>query len=388
VRVLLVIGTRPEAIKLAPIIRALRADGSFQTTICLTSQHQNLVGPILSFFNIRADVDLGVMTPGQTLNEVTSKVLTGVGELLRRDSYDVVIVQGDTCTALAAGLAAFYARVPLAHVEAGLRSGDLDQPFPEEAHRRQLDLLSRWLFVPTRQAAVNLEAEGYRTDRIFVTGNTVIDALWETAPLVRPEGKQLPAALPARARLVLLTAHRRESFGPGLASICKAVAALADRHPDLHVLYPVHPNPQVVEAANRHLRGHQRVHLVPPLEYPDFVRALLAADLVLTDSGGVQEEAPALGKRVLVLRETTERPEGVASGVAELVGTDPDRILERASTLLELVGTQSRVCCPYGDGRASQRIVEVLKTGGLTCPFEPGAVVAGGRPPPSFASAA
>jgi len=369
VRALVVIGTRPEAIKLAPLVHALAAAPGFAVHTCVTSQHTDLLTPMLTFFGLRPDFDLKVMTPGQTLAQVTTRVLQGMDELLAAEKYDLVVVQGDTTTAFAAALAAFYRHVPVAHVEAGLRSGDLARPFPEEANRRLADVLTAYLLAPTPGARANLLAEGYPAERIFVTGNTGIDALFLAADIVRKEARPLPIALPPGARLALVTAHRRESFGEGLRRICTALTTLLDRHPDLHLLYPVHPNPNVVEATNELLRGRPRAHLVPPLDYPYFVRALLDADVILTDSGGVQEEAPALGKRVLVMRETTERPEGIGAGAAELVGTDVERIVSRASALLAGEGGSQPVVSPYGDGRASERIVEVLRTGALSRPF-------------------
>jgi UDP-N-acetylglucosamine 2-epimerase (non-hydrolysing) len=369
VRALVVIGTRPEAIKLAPLVRALAGAAGVSVRLCVTSQHTDLLTPMLSFFGLRPDFDLKVMTPGQTLAQVTTRVLGGMDDVLAGERYDLVIVQGDTTTAFAAGLAAFYHHVPLAHVEAGLRSGDLARPFPEEANRRLVDVVSAYLLAPTAGARANLLAEGYPAGRVFVTGNTGIDALFLAADIVRKERRPPPVALPPGARLALVTAHRRESFGGGLRRICAALTALLDRYPNLHVLYPVHPNPNVVAAAEEMLRGRPRVHLVAPLDYPDFVRALLDADLILSDSGGVQEEAPALGKRVLVMRETTERPEGIEAGAAELVGTDVERIVGRASALLDGEGANRPVVSPYGDGRASQRIVEVLRTGALSDPF-------------------
>jgi UDP-N-acetylglucosamine 2-epimerase (non-hydrolysing) len=370
VRILVVIGTRPEAIKLAPVVHAMAAVPGFAVRTCVTSQHTDLLTPMLGFFGLRPEYDLKVMTPGQTLAQVTTRVLQGMDGLLAAEPYDLVIVQGDTTTAFAAGLAAFYRHVAVAHVEAGLRSGDLAHPFPEEANRRLVDMFARWLLAPTAGARANLLAEGYPAERVLVTGNTGIDALLLAADIVRKQARPLPVELPPGGRLALVTAHRRESFGEGLRRICTALATLLDRHPDLHLLYPVHPNPNVVETTNRLLRGRPRVHLVAPLDYPDFVRALLQADVILTDSGGVQEEAPALGKRVLVMRETTERPEGIEAGAAELVGTDVDRIVGRAGALLDGEGCRHAVVSPYGDGRASERIVEVLRTGALTWPFK------------------
>jgi UDP-N-acetylglucosamine 2-epimerase (non-hydrolysing) len=365
VKILVVIGTRPEAIKLAPLVRALAADPAFSVEVCATSQHSDLLQQMLSFFAIDVTHDLQAGRPNQTLSALTGRVLEGVCDILRRTTYDAVVVQGDTTTAFAGGLAAFYERVPVAHVEAGLRSGDLAAPFPEEANRRLVDVVARWLFAPTADARAHLLREGYPAAQIFVTGNTGIDALLVARDIVKRESRPLPDGIPDDVPLALVTAHRRESFGPGMERICRAIRRLVDDEPALHALYPVHPNPNVREVAARVLGGHPRVHLTAPLDYPDFVRALSTARLILTDSGGVQEEAPALGKRVLVLRETTERPEGVAADVAELVGTDEDRIVARAKALLA-EGASSTAVSPYGDGRASERIVEVLKTGRLT----------------------
>jgi UDP-N-acetylglucosamine 2-epimerase (non-hydrolysing) len=370
---MVVIGTRPEAIKLAPLIHALRSDPIFTVTTCVTSQHRELLTPMLAFFNLKAEYDLRVMSPGQTLGDVTIKVLAGMGEILKRGGCDLVVVQGDTTTAFAAGLAAFYARVPVAHVEAGLRSGNLEQPFPEEGNRRLVDCLAAYLFAPTSAAKQNLLKEGQAANRIFVTGNTGIDAVLLARDLLEQEPRQLPIPLADYDRLLLVTAHRRESFGAGMDRICHAVLELVETHPCLHVLFPVHPNPHVVKATESWLSGSERIHLVPPLEYADFVQALLSADVILSDSGGVQEEAPALGKRVFVLRETTERPEGIMTGAAELVGTDREKIVARVSAALasreRKWPDERRVVNPYGDGLASQRILEVLKTGTLASPF-------------------
>jgi UDP-N-acetylglucosamine 2-epimerase (non-hydrolysing) len=366
---LVVIGTRPEAIKLAPLIHALRRDPFFAVTTCVTSQHKDLLTPMLAFFNLTVDHDLQVMAPGQTLGDVTTKVLTGVGAILNARKFDLVVVQGDTTTAFAAGVAAFYAHVPIAHVEAGLRSGNLEQPFPEEGNRRLVDVLAAYLFPPTEQAKANLVSEGHDGDKIFVTGNTGIDALLLARDLLHRQPVSLPILLGPNDRLLLVTAHRRESFGAGMERICQAILELSRNHPQLQVLFPVHPNPNVVQVVHRWLGGRDRIHLVKPLEYPEFVQALIAADAILSDSGGVQEEAPALGKRVLVLRETTERPEGIMTGAAELVGTDRERIVARVAAALIDSGKRRVAVNPYGDGRASERIAEVLKTGALARPF-------------------
>ena len=366
-RVLVVVGTRPEAIKLAPLCLALRADAHFEVEVCATSQHGTMLLPMLEFFGVVPDHDLKVMQAGQTLAGATSRVLEGVSAILAARTFDVVVVQGDTTTAFTAALAAFYARVPVAHVEAGLRSGDLASPFPEEANRRLADTLSRWLFAPTTDARAHLLAEGYDARSIFITGNTGIDALLLAAETVRQHPRPPVAVIPDGAKTILVTAHRRESFGAGLDHIFQALVDLVVAEPDLHIVYPVHPNPNVTATVERLLSQQPRIHLVPPLDYPDFVQLLTQATLVLTDSGGVQEEAPALGRRTLVMRDTTERPEGVAAGVAELVGTDRARIVERARALL--VAPSLTAQSPYGDGRAAERIVEVLRTGALLRPF-------------------
>jgi UDP-N-acetylglucosamine 2-epimerase (non-hydrolysing) len=375
-RVLVVIGTRPEAIKLAPLVHELQAAPDVAVTTCITSQHRELLRPLLSFFQIPSDHDLAVMTTAQSLADVTARILQGVAGILARDAHDVVVVQGDTATALAAGLAAFYGRVPLAHVEAGLRSHDLERPFPEEANRRLIDTVSRFLFAPTAAAQHNLLAEGFPAERVFVTGNTGIDALHLVKDRIQSEYSHADHEITTggagrgKGRMALVTAHRRESFGEGLHHIFQAIVALTERFPDLRVIVPVHPNPNVVAAARRCLAGRQRISLTSPLDYPQFVRTLLAADLVLTDSGGVQEEAVALGKPVLVLRETTERTEGIDMGAAALVGTDVDKIVTQASAIL--TGTKHLPKAninPYGDGQASRRIVRILKTGRLAQPF-------------------
>lgn len=368
--ILLVIGTRPEAIKLAPLLHELKADPHFRVRVCVTSQHRDLLAPMLAYFDIKPDVDLGVMTPGQTLTEVTTKVLAGVEKELKQFPCDIVVVQGDTTTAFAAGLAAYQSKVKVAHVEAGLRSGNLDHPYPEEANRRMVDLFADYHFAPTQRARDNLVKEGCAEDRVFVTGNTAIDALLASSRRLKNAPSPLLEEMRVGDRLVLVTAHRRESFDGGLDRICRAIVVLSRRFPKATFVYPVHSNPQVRKVVGEHLTHCQGVKLVAPLNYPDFVQILSAADLVLTDSGGVQEEAPALGKRVLVLRETTERPEGIECGAAELVGADLARIVERASYHLKARprGNEA-VVCPYGDGFASERIAEVLRTGALERPF-------------------
>lgn len=357
--VLVVIGTRPEAIKLASVVSAFRQQPGVTLRCCITSQHTDLLHPLLDFFHIPRDYDLDVMRPGQTLAGVTAMVVQGVADILQYWPCDLVVVQGDTTTAFAAGLAAFYARVPVAHVEAGLRSGDLAHPFPEEANRRFLDIFADYLFAPTEVARDYLLAEGRQASQIFVTGNTGIDALFLARDRLLKFGQARPSFLPVGEPVCLLTAHRRESFGPPLRDVFQAVVRLTELHSRLHVLAPLHPNPQVQNAA-RVLHDRPRIHVTEPLDYPDFVAAMMSADLILTDSGGVQEEAPALGKPVLVLRETTERQEGVEAGAVELVGTNPRRIVTRALALLnEKPGRFPRRLL-YGDGQAAERILDVL----------------------------
>jgi len=364
-KVLSIFGTRPEAIKLAPVIKALRArPQDFTSRVCVTGQHRELLDQVLRLFDIRPDHDLAVMRPDQSLFASTARILTALEPVLAAEQPDWVIVQGDTTTAFAASLAAFYARVPVAHVEAGLRSRDLAQPFPEEANRRLADALTTLFFAPTEGARQNLLAEGVPDSRIRVTGNTVIDALLDVA--ARPyDFSQGPlASLPLDSRrVILVTAHRRESFGPPLRALCGAIRAVAERFPDAQVVYPVHLNPNVQQPVRELLGGFNNISLLEPLDYEPFVHLMKRAILILTDSGGLQEEAPSLGVPVLVMREVTERPEGVAAGAARVVGTDPAKILAAAAELLDSSTFRARMSVvrnPYGDGKASQRIIEAL----------------------------
>lgn len=354
-----VVGTRPEAIKMAPVILALRATTWARPYVLLTAQHRELLDQVMRLFGIEADADLNIMRPNQQLPALTAQLITALDTALSMAKPDAVLAQGDTTTVLCTALASFYRRIPFGHVEAGLRTGDLDYPFPEEANRVLASRLARWHFAPTASSRSNLLREGIDPAAIHVTGNTVIDALLDVAP--RARGIDLSFA--EGRRLVLLTAHRRENFGAPLARVFGAVRELVDRFGDIAVLYPVHPNPNVREPAERLLGGHPRIKLVPPLDYEPFVAAMKASFLVLTDSGGVQEEAPALAKPVLVLRKETERPEAVDAGVVRLVGTDPEQILAEASTLLIDASAYRRAAkgvSPYGDGRAAARIVTVL----------------------------
>jgi UDP-N-acetylglucosamine 2-epimerase (non-hydrolysing) len=361
-RVLVVIGTRPEAIKMAPVVSALRArTPEIETRVCLTGQHTTLVDQVLEAFDLTPDDELGIMQEGQSLYDVVHAALDGLRKVVRSFEPDVVLVQGDTATVFAGSLVAFFEGVKVGHVEAGLRSHDKWAPFPEEIFRRLSDVLSDYYFAPTTRARDALRNEGVPADRVHVTGNTVVDALLSVWDAGRPvEDESLARVLAGEARLVLLTAHRRESFGEPLRQAFRAVRALADALPDVEVVYPVHPNPNVREPAAELLSDHPRIHLVDPLGYLDLVAALRGASLVLTDSGGIQEEAPTFGAPVLVLREVTERPEGVEAGVAELVGTDAVRIVERGLALLQREQTGSSIPNPYGDGKAGERIADIL----------------------------
>ena len=368
--VLLVFGTRPEAIKLLPVIRALRETPGLRVRTCVTAQHRGLLDQVLAIAGISPDIDLDLMEPGQTLDRLTARLLTGLGEVMDAERPDRVIVQGDTATAMVGALAAYYRRVPVAHVEAGLRSGDIWQPWPEEVNRRIVAPIADQHFAPTETAAEALRRENIDPATIHVTGNTVIDALLATRAAIAAD-PAMAAGLDAIAhrfagkRIVLVTTHRRENFGEGMESIARAIQRIADR-PDVGVLFPMHPNPNVVAVMDRHLGARDNVARIDPLDYPHFIRALDLAHLVLSDSGGVQEEAPALGKPVLVMRETTERPEGVAAGTARLVGTDTDRIVSGIFTLLDdshAYSAMARAHNPFGDGHASQRIARIVADG-------------------------
>lgn len=360
-RRLVVIGTRPEAIKLAPLVHCLAAVPGSEIEVCATGQHRDLLRPVLDFFGVKADHDLAVGTAAQTPLDVSCRVTEGVAGLLDRGDFDQVIVQGDTSSALGGGLAAFYRRVGLVHVEAGLRSGDPALPFPEEGHRRLLDVLAEHLFVPTELAAENLRREGVPAERIHITGNTGIDALRLARDELAARPRELPLPLAAGERLVLLTTHRREHFGRPLERILEGVRELVRRRPEVRVLFPVHPNPQVRGAVRSILGNTPGICLADPLDYPTFVQAMLRSDLILTDSGGVQEEGATLGKRLLVLRESTERPEGLADAGVRLVGTDAEALLAAALDMLNLPPAPHpvpRIC--YGDGRACERIRDRL----------------------------
>jgi UDP-N-acetylglucosamine 2-epimerase (non-hydrolysing) len=358
-KILCVVGTRPEAIKMAPVILALKRMPDFEVRVLATAQHRHLLDQVMEVFGIDPDIDLNIMRPNQALTTLTARLLLDLDDVLLAEKPDVVLAQGDTTTVMAVALACFYHKIPFGHVEAGLRTWDLQNPFPEEMNRIFAGRLARWHFAPTESSRQNLLREGVSDAEITVTGNTVIDALLSVAD----RDAVLPEGLDPTKRLILMTAHRRENFGEPFEEVCRAVLTLLERNPDLQVLYPVHPNPNVLETANRLLGAHPRVVLCEPLDYLPFVSVMRHAYLILSDSGGVQEEAPALGKPVLVLRHETERPEAVEEGVVKLVGTDFDTIILEAQRLLDdesYYRAMARGVSPYGDGKASERIVRTL----------------------------
>jgi UDP-N-acetylglucosamine 2-epimerase (non-hydrolysing) len=367
-KVLTVFGTRPEAIKMAPLVRQLQTAQGIDSRVCVTAQHRQMLDQVLELFEIRPDHDLDVMRPGQDLFTITNEILQSIRGVYEAERPDAVLVHGDTTTTFAASLAAFYLRIPVGHVEAGLRTGNLLSPWPEEANRRLTGALAQWHFAPTDTARENLRRENVPDAQIVVTGNTVIDALLQvqarlatSASLRDSLARNFPFL--RGGRLLLITGHRRENFGDGFERICEAIAALARRYPDMDLLYPVHLNPNVREPVNRLLSNIPNVHLIEPQDYLPFVYLMTRATVILTDSGGIQEEAPSLGKPVLVMRDTTERPEAVAAGTVRLVGTDARAIIAGVSQLLDDRGEYERMSFahnPYGDGRACERIVDAL----------------------------
>ncbi|MFN4294473.1 MAG: non-hydrolyzing UDP-N-acetylglucosamine 2-epimerase [Thermoflexales bacterium] len=369
-KVMVVLGTRPEAIKLAPVIHALRRRvDRIQTWVCSTGQHREMLDAALRSFEIRLDFDLQLMQPDQSLADSTARILAALDGVFCDVRPDWVLAQGDTTTVMAASLAAFYRRIRVGHVEAGLRSGDLQQPFPEEANRRIADLLADLHFAPTTTARDHLLREGVPAERIIVTGNTVVDALLITSRRINARALiERISELNTRdgwfsKRMILVTAHRRESFGAPFANICRALRAIAERYPDIQIVYPVHYNPNIAGPAQALLSGAPNIALIRPVDYETMVALMQHAYLILTDSGGIQEEAPSLRKPVLILREVTERPEVVALGAARLVGSRPERIVAETSRLLDDSEAYRRMASvenPYGDGRASERIVEAI----------------------------
>lgn len=358
--ILSVVGTRPEAIKMAPVILALKKESWVNVRVLATAQHRHMLDQVNEFFGIDPDIDLNIMRPNQALTTLTARLLLELDDVLQAEKPDAVLVQGDTTTVMTVALACFYHRIPIGHVEAGLRTWDMQNPFPEEANRVIAGKLARWHFAPTEGSRQNLLKEGVPDSEIIVTGNTVIDALLMTA------AKDLELAVPQdpTKRLVLVTSHRRENFGEPFRNICRALRTLAANNPGVQFLYPVHPNPNVKDVAYEFLAGLPNFTLCEPLDYAPFIAAMKRAYIILTDSGGVQEEAPALGKPVLVLRDETERPEAVEQGVVKLVGPNFERIVEEAQRLLDdesAYKAMARGVSPYGDGHAAERIVKTLR---------------------------
>ena len=369
-RISVIFGTRPEAIKLCPVVNALRQDKEFECDVCVTGQHREMLYQVLDVFGVVPDRDLALMRPNQTLGGLTSRAIAAIDDYLSEKKPDVVMVQGDTTTVFAGALTAFYHHIPVAHVEAGLRTWNMESPWPEEANRVLTTRLAKWHFCPTENNKANLLKEGVPEKDIYVTGNTVIDALMLARVKVRksvPVVEGLPSELMSSdARMVLITGHRRENFGEGFEHICTAIANLAERFPDVHFIYPVHLNPNVREPVGRILGAYsgRNVHLIEPQSYLPFVALMDRSYLILTDSGGVQEEAPSLGKPVLVMRDTTERPEAVAAGTVKIVGTGREAIEQEATLLLTDVSEYRKMSMsvnPYGDGKAVGRILDVLR---------------------------
>lgn len=366
-KVVTVFGTRPEAIKMFPVVHALRDRGAVDVRVCVTAQHREMLDQVLEIARIAPDVDLDVMTPNQSLDSLLARLVTGLGESFDAEKPARILVHGDTLTTMAATLAAYFRKIPVGHVEAGLRSGNIYHPWPEEVNRKVAGAVADLHFAPTETAAAALRAENVPSGRIHVTGNTVIDALLATRARIDEEpalasGLDPLAARFAGRRVIAVTSHRRENFGEGMQAIAEAIAAIAARA-DVAVVFPVHPNPHVRSAMEPILGDLANVALVDPLDYPHFVRLLGMSEIVLTDSGGVQEEAPSLGKPVLVMRETTERPEGIEAGTARLVGTDRNRIVSEIFSLLDDKATynaMARAHNPFGDGRAAERIAEIV----------------------------
>lgn len=360
-KVLVVFGTRPEAIKMCPVVLELRKCSDLRTVVCVTGQHRQMLDQVLDVFGIKADHDLNIMHQRQTLFDITTDILNKIKNVLEIEKPDVVLVHGDTSTTFAAALACFYMQIPVGHVEAGLRTYDIYAPYPEEFNRRAVSIVARYNFAPTSTAEANLLKEGISADRIFITGNTVIDALKTT---IRENYSHPELDWAADSRLILMTAHRRENLGEPLHRMFRAVRRIVEDFPDVKVIYPIHMNPAVREVANAELDNCDRIHLIEPLDVLDFHNFMAKAVIVLTDSGGIQEEAPGLGKPVLVMRDTTERPEGIAAGTLKLVGTDEEMIYQNCKILLEDKAEyqkMSRAVNPYGDGHASERIVKILR---------------------------
>lgn len=364
-KVMTIFGTRPEAIKMAPLVKALEEAEDMESIVTVTAQHREMLDQVLSLFHITPDYDLNIMSSGQTLYDVTDKALLGLKEVLEKAKPDVVLVHGDTTTTFAGALSAFYQQIPVGHVEAGLRTGNIYSPFPEEMNRKLTGSLATYHFAPTATAEANLLAENIKPDHLYVTGNTVIDALDTTIQEdYHFEEPMLNAIDYENKRVILVTTHRRENLGEPMRHVYKSIARLIDTFEDIEVVFPVHKNPKVREIVEEELGNKERVHLINPLDYEPFANLMARSYLVMTDSGGIQEEAPALGKPVLVLRDTTERPEAVAAGTVKLIGTDETIVYDEAYKLLHDKNayiTMSNAVNPYGDGRASGRIVQALR---------------------------
>lgn len=366
-KVMLVFGTRPEAIKMAPLVKAFEADKEhFNTVVCVTGQHRDMLDQVLATFNIVPDYDLNIMHKGQDLYDVSAMVLLRMRNVLNQEKPDVVLVHGDTSTSMAAAMSAFYQHIPIGHVEAGLRTYNINSPWPEEMNRQVVARLATWHFAPTQLSKSNLMYEGIDESRIYITGNTVIDALHAMLAELK-----IDMSVHTDKRMVLITGHRRENFGEGFIHICNAIKTLAEKYPDVEFVYPVHPNPNVRNAVKSvfgedafHNKDNSNLKFIVPLDYMDFVPLMAKSTIVLTDSGGIQEEAPGLGKPVLVMRDTTERPEAVEAGTVKLVGTDYDAIVREVSLLLDdkqQYEAMSKAVNPYGDGHACERILSVLR---------------------------
>ena len=368
-KILSIFGTRPEAIKMAPLALALNDDSRFEAKVCVTGQHREMLDQVLALFDIKPDFDLNIMKPGQDLTDITAAILQGMKCIFQQFKPDMVLVHGDTATTFATTLAAYYQQIPVGHVEAGLRTGNLYSPWPEEANRKLTGALARLHFAPTQNSGDNLRNEGVPEDNIFITGNTVIDALLNIVDrLASDEALYQTASEPTQfldpaRKLILVTGHRRESFGDGFERICQALKTIAEQNPDIDIVYPVHLNPNVQEPVNRLLSEIKNIYLIKPLDYLPFVHLMSRAYIILTDSGGIQEEAPSLGKPVLVMRDTTERPEAVSAGTVRLVGTDSTIIINEINRLLmdeDAYKEMSIAHNPYGDGKACARIIETL----------------------------
>ena len=368
-KILTVFGTRPEAIKMAPLVHALDSDNRFEARVCVTAQHREMLDQVLSLFEITPDYDLDIMKAGQALNDITARILLELKPVLLDFQPDVVLVHGDTATTFAASLAAYYEKIPVGHVEAGLRTGNIYSPWPEEANRKLTGCLTQYHFAPTAGSEKNLLQENVPANQIFVTGNSVIDALLQVVEKIESDSELMDKLkihypfISEEKKLVVITGHRRESFGQGFEDICQAIAESARANPETQFVYPVHLNPSVQEPVQRILQGVKNVYLIPPLEYLPFVNLMRMSTVILTDSGGIQEEAPSLGKPVLVMRETTERPEAVDAGTVVLVGTDQSLIVNSLNELLQK-GDKYHAMCeahnPYGDGKACSRILDIL----------------------------